>query len=97
MDYSNSNYALKEVFGYQRSTDIILIKPGLPFLDILSNVKTTFKIPTFSFQVSGEYAMIIMGINNGIFNKQEIIMETLSCFKSGADAILTYFALDQQK
>ena len=96
MDYSNSNEALKEVaLDIKEGTDIILIKPGLPFLDILNNVKTTFKIPTFSFQVSGEYAMIIMGINNGIFNKQEIIMETLSCFKrAGADAILTYFALD---
>ena len=96
MDYNNINEAIKEVaLDIKEGADIILIKPGMPFLDIVRTVKNTFQVPTFSFQVSGEYSMIMMGIKNGMFKKEEIIMETLSCFKrAGADAILTYFALE---
>ncbi len=99
MDYNNFNEALKEVsMDIKEGADIILIKPGMPYLDILSLVKKTFNFPTFSFQVSGEYLMINKSIESGFMKKEEIIIETLSCFKrAGADAILTYFAMDAAK
>ena len=96
MDYNNYNEALKEVsMDIKEGADIILIKPGLPYLDILSSIKKTYQIPTFSYQVSGEYTMLQKAIDSKIFDKEEIILETLSCFKrAGADAILTYFAIE---
>ena len=96
MDFNNFNEALKEVsMDIKEGTDIVLIKPGMPYLDILHTVKKTFNFPTFSYQVSGEYSMITKAIQEGYMNKEETIIETLSCFKrAGADAILTYFALD---
>ena len=99
MDYSNSDEALREVsMDIKEGADIILIKPGMPYLDILSLVKKTFNFPTFSYQVSGEYLMINKSIESGFMKKEEIIIETLSCFKrAGADAILTYFAMDAAK
>jgi porphobilinogen synthase len=99
MDYNNFNEALKEVsMDIKEGADIILIKPGMPYLDILSLVKKTFNFPTFSYQVSGEYLMINKSIESGFMKKEEIIIETLSCFKrAGADAILTYFAMDVAK
>ena len=99
MDYNNFNEALKEVsMDIKEGADIILIKPGMPYLDILSLVKKTFNFPTFSYQVSGEYLMINKSIESGFMKKEEIIIETLSCFKrAGADAILTYFAMDAAK
>jgi porphobilinogen synthase len=76
----------------EEGADIVMIKPGMPYLDILSSVKETFKIPTFAYQVSGEYSMLKLAIEKGWLDK-DVILETLVCFKrAGADAILTYFA-----
>ena len=99
MDYNNINEALKEVsMDIKEGADIILIKPGMPYLDVLSKIKNTFNYPTFSYQVSGEYSMLMKSIEEGYFKKEEIIIESLSCFKrAGADAILTYFALEAAK
>ena len=99
MDYNNHNEALKEVsMDIKEGADIILIKPGMPYLDVLNKVKNTFNYPTFSYQVSGEYSMLMKSIEEGYFKKEDIIIETLSCFKrAGADAILTYFALEAAK
>jgi len=99
MDYNNFNEALKEVsMDIKEGADIILIKPGIAYLDILSNIKKSYKLPTFSYQVSGEYVMLQMAIEQNIFKKEEIILETLSCFKrAGADAILSYFAIEAAK
>ena len=99
MDYNNFNEALKEVaMDINEGADIILIKPGMPYLDIVNSVKNTFNYPTFSYQVSGEYSMLIKSIEAGFMNKEETIIETLSCFKrAGADAILTYFAIEAAK
>ena len=96
MDYNNFNEALKEVaMDINEGADIILIKPGLPYLDIVNTVKNKFNYPTFSYQVSGEYSMLKKSIEAGFMNKEEAIIETLSCFKrAGADAILTYFAIE---
>ena len=96
MQYGNLEEALREVsMDIKEGADIILIKPGLPYLDVLHYVKKTFNYPTFSYQVSGEYAMIQNSIIAGTFKKEDIILEALSCFKrAGADAILTYFAID---
>ncbi|MAJ24020.1 MAG: porphobilinogen synthase [Rickettsiales bacterium] len=99
MDYNNIDEALKEVsLDIKEGADIILIKPGMPYLDVLSIVKKTFNYPTFSYQVSGEYSMISRSIEEGLINKEEAIIETLSCFKrAGANAILTYFAIEAAK
>ena len=99
MDYNNNNEALKEVsMDIKEGADIILIKPGMPYLDVLNKIKNTFNYPTFSYQVSGEYSMLMKSIEEGYFKKEDIIIETLSCFKrAGADAILTYFALEAAK
>ena len=99
MQYHNINEAVREVaLDIKEGADIILIKPGMLYLDILKSVKDEFNFPTFSYQVSGEYAMIKNAILNNLFKNDEIIIETLSCFKrAGADAIVTYFALDAAK
>ena len=99
MDYNNNNEALKEVsMDIKEGADIILVKPGMPYLDVLNKIKNTFNYPTFSYQVSGEYSMLMKSIEEGYFKKEDIIIETLSCFKrAGADAILTYFALEAAK
>ena len=99
MDYNNNNEALKEVsMDIKEGADIILIKPGMPYLDVLNKIKNTFNYPTFSYQVSGEYSMLMKSIEESYFKKEDIIIETLSCFKrAGADAILTYFALEAAK
>ena len=96
MDYNNTNEALKEVsLDIKEGADIILVKPGMPYLDVLSSIKKSFKLPTFSYQVSGEYSMLKKAINDNVFKSEEVIIETLSCFKrAGADAIITYFALE---
>ena len=96
MDYNNTNEALKEVsLDIKEGADIILVKPGMPYLDVLSSIKKSFKLPTFSYQVSGEYSMLKKAVNDKVFKSEEVIIETLSCFKrAGADAIITYFALE---
>ena len=95
MDYKNSDEALREVaLDIKEGADFVMVKPGLPYLDIIKSIKENFKIPVFAYQVSGEYTMFIRAIKNNILNK-EIIFESLMSFKrAGASAIITYFALD---
>ncbi len=94
MDPCNTDEALREVSAdLEEGADMVLIKPGMPYLDIVRRVKETYKVPTFVFQVSGEYAMHMAAIEKGWLAKEETIMESLLCIKrAGADAILTYFA-----
>lgn len=96
MDPANSDEALHEVaMDIQEGADMIMVKPGMPYLDIVKRVKTELKVPTFVYQVSGEYAMHMAAIQNGWLDKDSIIMEALLCIKrAGADGILTYFAKD---
>ena len=93
MDYKNSLEALREVsLDIKEGADMVMVKPGLPYLDIIKIVKDTYKIPVVAYQVSGEYSIIANGIRNKIINEKTII-ETLMSFKrAGANAIITYFA-----
>ena len=94
MDPANSEEALKEVeLDIAEGADMIMVKPGMPYLDIVKTVKDTFKIPTFVYQVSGEYSMLMGAINNNWLDGDKVIMESLISFKrAGANGILTYFA-----
>ncbi len=94
MDSRNTNEALKEVeLDINEGADIVMVKPGLPYLDIVREIKNKFNIPIFIYQVSGEYSMIKAATKNGWLNEQEIVMEALACMKrSGANAIITYYA-----
>jgi porphobilinogen synthase len=96
MDPANSDEALWEVgLDLKEGADMVMIKPGLPYLDIVRRVKDTFKAPTYVYQVSGEYAMLKAAAQNGWLDEERCVMEALLAFKrAGADAILTYFALD---
>ena len=96
MDPGNSNEALREVeLDINEGADMVMIKPGLPYLDIVSNVKQTFGVPTFAYHVSGEYAMLKAASQNKWIDEKSTVLETLLCFKrAGADAILTYYAKD---
>jgi porphobilinogen synthase len=96
MDPANSNEALHEVgLDLAEGADMIMVKPGMPYLDIVKSVKDEFKAPTFVYQVSGEYAMHMAAFQNGWLDKDSTMLESLMCFKrAGADAILTYFAKD---
>ena len=93
MDYSNSLEAIREVaLDIKEGADMIMVKPGLPYLDIIKMIKDNYKIPVLAYQVSGEYSLICNGIKKKIIDKKTII-ETLMCFKrAGANAIITYFA-----
>ncbi len=93
MDYRNSIEALREVtLDIKEGADMVMVKPGLPYLDVIKMVKENFKIPVFAYQVSGEYSLIMNGINRGIIDKNSII-ESLTSFKrAGANAVITYFA-----
>jgi len=93
MDFKNSNEAIREVaLDIKEGADMIMVKPGLPYLDIIKLVKDNFKIPVLAYQVSGEYSLISNGIKNGIINKNAIL-ESLICFKrAGANAIVSYYA-----
>jgi len=95
MDFFNSNEALREVaLDIKEGADFVMVKPGMPYLDVIRKVKDNFKIPVFAYQVSGEYSLIKNGINNHIIKEQAII-ESLACFKrAGASGIVTYFADD---
>ena len=94
MDPANSDEALREVeLDIAEGADMVMVKPGLPYLDILFRVKETFALPTFAYQVSGEYAMIMAAAANGWINGEKAMTESLIAFKrAGADGILTYFA-----
>ncbi|MEK7696759.1 MAG: porphobilinogen synthase [Pseudomonadota bacterium] len=94
MDVANSDEALREVaLDLEEGADMVMIKPGLPYLDIVRRVKDRFGVPTFVYQVSGEYAMLMAAAQNGWLDERAVAMESLICIKrAGADAILTYFA-----
>ncbi|NUF27737.1 porphobilinogen synthase [Gilliamella bombicola] len=94
LDPANSNEALQEIYqDLSEGADMVMVKPGMPYLDIVQRVKETFAVPTFAYQVSGEYAMLTAAIQNGWLNEKSAIMESLLCFKrAGADGVLTYFA-----
>jgi porphobilinogen synthase len=94
MDPANSDEALREVeLDIAEGADMVMVKPGLPYLDIVRRVKDTFAMPTFAYQVSGEYAMIAGAANNGWIDGERAMMESLVAFKrAGADGVLTYFA-----
>ena len=98
MNFANSNESLREVaLDIKEGADIVMVKPGLPYLDIIQKVKENFKIPVFAYQVSGEYSLIKNGIKKKLINEDTII-ESLMCFKrAGASAIVSYFALDIAK
>ncbi len=94
MDPANADEALREIaLDLDEGADMVMVKPGMPYLDIVKAVKDTYKVPTFAYQVSGEYAMHMAAIENGWLAREAIIMESLLAFKrAGADGILTYFA-----
>ncbi len=94
MDPANSDEALYEAqLDIAEGSDMIMVKPGMPYLDIIYRLKTEFGMPTIAYQVSGEYSMIMAGVEKGFVEEQRVIMESLTCFKrAGADAVLTYFA-----
>jgi porphobilinogen synthase len=96
MDPGNSDEALREVAAdIAEGADMVMVKPGLPYLDILRRVKDSFGVPTFAYQVSGEYAMLEAAAANGWLDRERVWLETLLCFKrAGADGILTYAAVE---
>ncbi|SJZ53308.1 porphobilinogen synthase [Enhydrobacter aerosaccus] len=96
MDYANSDEALREVaFDIEEGADMVMVKPGLPYLDIVRRVKDTFGIPTYAYQVSGEYAMLRGAADRGWLDWNRVLIETLTGFKrAGCDGILTYGAVD---
>ncbi|WP_158898860.1 porphobilinogen synthase [Burkholderia sp. L27(2015)] len=99
MDPSNSDEALREVaLDIDEGADMVMVKPGMPYLDIVRRVKDEFRFPTYVYQVSGEYAMLKAAAQNGWLDHDKVMMESLLAFKrAGADGILTYFALDAAK
>ncbi|MGE5027387.1 MAG: porphobilinogen synthase [Betaproteobacteria bacterium] len=99
MDPANSDEALWEVgLDLEEGADMVMIKPGMPYLDIVRRIKDTYRAPTFVYQVSGEYAMLKAAAQNGWLNEKACVLEALLAFKrAGADGILTYFALDAAK
>ena len=96
MDPANSDEALQEVaLDLDEGADMVMIKPGMPYLDIVRRVKDEFGVPTYAYQVSGEYAMLKAAAQNGWLDERKVVLEALLGFKrAGADGILTYFALD---
>lgn len=96
MDPANSDEALREVaLDLEEGADMVMVKPGMPYLDIVRRVKDEFRVPTFAYQVSGEYAMLKAAAANGWLDHDAVMMESLLAFKrAGADGVLTYFALD---
>ena len=96
MDPANSNEALHEIaLDLDEGADMVMVKPGLPYLDVIRRVKDEFGVPTFAYQVSGEYAMLTAAIRNGWLDGDRVVLEALMSFKrAGCDGVLTYFALD---
>jgi len=96
MDPANTDEALREVaLDLAEGADMVMVKPGMPYLDIVRRVKDEFKVPTYAYQVSGEYAMLKAAAQNGWLNEEACVLESLLAFKrAGADGILSYFALD---
>lgn len=96
MDYRNSFESIREVeIDILEGADMIMVKPGMPYLDIVKSLKDTFEMPTFAYQVSGEYSMIMAAVQNGWMDKDKVMIEALTAFKrAGCNGVLTYFALD---
>jgi porphobilinogen synthase len=96
MDPGNSDEALREVaLDLAEGADMVMVKPGMPYLDIVRRVKDEFRVPTFAYQVSGEYAMLEAAARNGWLDREAAMMEALLAFRrAGADGVLSYFALD---
>jgi porphobilinogen synthase len=94
MDPANTNEALREVdLDISEGADMVMVKPAMPYLDIIRRVKATFEMPTFGYQVSGEYAMLKAACQNGWLDEEAVVLEALTSIKrAGADGILTYFA-----
>ncbi|MFL2801763.1 MAG: porphobilinogen synthase [Paracoccaceae bacterium] len=99
LNFLNYKEALKDVaLDLKEGADMVMVKPGMPYLDLCRQISDIFNVPTFAYQVSGEYAMISYGIQNGTFEKNKILIETISCFKrAGCNGILTYFAFEIAK
>jgi porphobilinogen synthase len=99
MDPGNTDEALREVaLDIAEGADMVMVKPGMPYLDVVRRVKDEFKVPTFAYQVSGEYAMLKAAAQNGWLDHDAVMMESLLAFKrAGADGILTYFAIEAAK
>ena len=99
MDPANSDEALKEVaLDLEEGADMVMVKPGMPYLDIVRRVKQEFGVPTFAYHVSGEYAMLKAAAQNGWLDERACVLEALLCFKrAGADGVLTYYALEAAK
>ena len=99
MNPANTDEALREVaMDLAEGADMVMVKPGMPYLDVVARVKSEFKVPTFAYQVSGEYAMIMAAVERGWLDPEKVIPESLLAFKrAGADGILTYFAVDMAK
>ena len=99
MDPANSDEAIREVaLDLEEGADMVMVKPGLPYLDIIRRVKDTFAVPTFAYQVSGEYAMLKAAVNSGWLDNDKVVFESLIAFKrAGADGILTYLAVEASK
>tara|TARA_B110000305_G_scaffold240490_1_gene311259 strand:+ start:1183 stop:2175 length:993 start_codon:yes stop_codon:yes gene_type:complete len=95
MDFKNSTEALREVaLDVKEGADIVMVKPGMPYLDIIKTVKDNFKIPIFSYQVSGEFSLIKNGINKGIITQDAVLESLVSLKRAGSNAIVSYFSLD---
>ena len=96
MDPANTDEAIREVaLDIAEGADMVMVKPGMPYLDIIHRVKTEFRVPTFAYQVSGEYAMLTAAANNGWLDREKVMLESLLAFKrAGCDGILTYFAVE---
>ena len=95
MDFRNSNEAYREIgLDIKEGADIVMVKPGMPYLDIIKNIKDKFKIPVFAYQVSGEFSLIKNGIKNKTISKEAIIESLMAFKRAGASAIVTYFALE---
>ncbi len=95
MDFSNSNEALREVaLDIKEGADLVMVKPGMPYLDIIKEIKNKFKIPVFAYQVSGEYSLIKNAISSKIINEKAILESLVSFKRAGANAIVTYFAIE---
>lgn len=96
MDPANSDEALREVaLDIAEGADMVMVKPGMPYLDVVRRVKDEFKVPTFAYQVSGEYAMLKAAAQNGWLDHDKVMMESMMAFRrAGADGVLTYFALE---